>query len=167
MVVLGLSIGHGHHHDGGRHRAGTVVLPSWGLDDDGEPWVPVAELQREAVLAEISLLEGRRPGLGGPISLLVMGLLVGVTGIGFGLGGAVDTAITGVLSWALWVGGGVLVAGVVLFIVGLVVLGRVMEHRARIDWRLDRLEERLATLDETTTVLAPSGGGQLLTVARF
>ena len=144
----------------------TNPNPKWLLDDDGKPWTPVEQLVKEQILEEIARLEGRRPGYGGPATLFVLGLLVALTGVGFVIGGGIDTAISGVISWALYVGAGGVVVGLVLMIWGLVRLGTVLNERQRYDWRLDRLKERLEALDKLTRVpgAAPA---ELFTVARF
>lgn len=122
--------------------------PAWLLDDDGKPWSPLEEMTREQVLAELTFLRGKTPGIGGPLLLIVIGGLTFFTGVGFTIGGIVSTLVSTAISWALYVGLGGIVLGVVLVVAGVIRFGQIARSSTRYQYRIEQLEHRLETLDQ-------------------
>lgn len=134
---------------GGRH----IRLVS---DDDDAPRPTLDSMTREQLSAELRRLEESRPGLGGPIALLSVGVVLVVPGAIFGfLGFALIAAEVGMkagagtaVGYLLLAGGGVFVlVGVILAVVGLIkLITRIGARRAHGN-EIDAVHQRLEAID--------------------
>ena len=141
---------HSHHSSLGGSSSSLELDPGWLLDDDGLPWVAVELLSRADLRLHIDGLRARVPGMGGVAALITSGVILVLVGVGFSIGGLVQTLLTGIFAWTLGVGLGALGLGILLIVLGAVDLVWVGNTRLRYEHRLRELEARLQVLDKLT-----------------
>jgi hypothetical protein len=137
-------------------------------DDDEDVRPSIDAMTREQLAAELRRLDDTRPGLGGPIALMVVGVALAVPGAGIVLAGvSAGLGFSGSYGSAValvFAGFGValLVVGVILAIVGSIKLvGRISARRAH-SADVDEVRKRIDTLDQAPPTAPPPPGPELM-----
>src|SRR5687767_2751757 len=94
-------------------------------DDERKARPPFEQLSRDQLVAELHRVENERPGLGGPIAILAVGVALAVPGLGvtaIGLIGIFASTQTTTMSMGLIAAGSIIVAavGFVMVTVGII-----------------------------------------------
>ncbi len=125
--------------------------------DERVPRPMFEPLSREQLVAELARIDGVRPGLGGPIALLAVGLALAVPGGGVTAAGLIGLLASsrlmsmglGTLISAVLTGVGVVMVtvGVILAIVGGVTLGVRIKARSTNGKEADEIRRRMEALE--------------------
>lgn len=155
--------------DGASARHVTLVS-----DDERTPRPMFEQMSREQLVAELHRIDDARPGLGGPIAVLVVGAALIIPGVGLTGGGLIAliasrsassmmVAFTTASAIVLGVGFVMVTVGIILAIAGGVSLGLRIKARSVNGHEADEVRRRLDALDNGQPLPVPSAASQ----ARF
>ncbi|MBS1151946.1 MAG: hypothetical protein H6Q89_3644 [Myxococcaceae bacterium] len=126
-------------------------------DDEDAPRPTLDSMTREQLAVELRRLDDTRPGLGGPIAMLSVGVVLAVPGVALGILGlslvAVEAGMKAgagtAVGYLVMAGGGVFVlVGTILLIVGVVKLIKRIGARREHTEEVNQIQQRLDTLDQ-------------------
>jgi hypothetical protein len=149
---------------GARH----VTLVS---EDERSPRPLFEQMSREQLLAELHRIDGARPGLGGPIAVLAVGVALIVPGVAVTAGGLIGLiasrsgssmvlAFTTASAIILGVGFVMVTVGIILAIAGGVSLGLRIKARSVNGHEADEVRRRLEALDNGQPLPVPTAASQ-------
>ncbi len=140
--------------------------PLFASDDERVPRPMFEQLSREQLIAELRRLDETRPGLGGPIALLSVGVALIIPGVGVTIGGIIGLiaskagvsmgVATGISAVVMGVGVIMVAVGIVLTIVGAISLGARIRTRSINGKQMDEVRRRLDALDNGQPLGGPT-----------
>ncbi len=125
-------------------------------EDEGVPRPMFDQLTREQLSAELRRLDETRPGLGGPIATLAVGVALIIPGLGITAGGLIGLiasargtvmGFTTAAAIVLGVGFVMVTVGIILAIVGGITLGLRIKARTLNGREADEIRHRLDIMD--------------------